>query len=202
MTTNRSLIVLSLCLSCSLAACTTRKGRVVLLPDPDGKTGTVTVSNKGGSETITKAGQATEISSIDKAPTSPAAVPEAEIRRVFGDALDARPPAPAHYVLYFQSSTTELAPESRAVLDELVAAIKRIKPVEVGIVGHTDRRGTREDNYRLGLERAGIIKNIIVAEGVAEALIELVSHGEDNPLVKTDDEVPEPKNRRVEVVIR
>ena len=202
MKTNRSPIILSLCLSCLLAACATRKDRVVLLPDPDGKTGAVIVSNQGGSETITKAGQATEIGSLDKAPTPPAAVPEAEIRQVFGDALDAQPPVPAHYVLYFLSNTIELAPESRAVLDDLVAAIKRIKPVEVTIVGHTDRRGAREDNYQLGLERAGIIKKTILAEGVADALIELVSHGEDNPLVKSDDDVPEPKNRRVEVVIR
>jgi len=121
---------------------------------------------------------------------------------VFGEALDAQPPVPAHYILYFLSNTIELAPESRAVLDDLIAAIKRIQPVEVTLVGHTDRLGKREDNYQLGLERVGIIKKTFLAEGVADALIELVSHGEDNPLVKTDDEVPEPKNRRVEVVIR
>lgn len=202
MKTNRFPIVLTLCLAGSLAACASRAERIVLLPDPDGRTGTVTVATKGGTETLSEGGQATDVRSPAKAPTAPAAVPEAEIRRVFGEALDAQPPVPAHYVLYFLSSATELAPESRATLDELVAAIERIKPAEVAIVGHTDRRGKQADNHRLGLERARIIKKIIMAEGVAEDLIEIVSHGEDNPLVKTEDEVPEPKNRRVEVVIR
>jgi outer membrane protein OmpA-like peptidoglycan-associated protein len=200
---NRALIFLVLGLSCLLSACAGRsQSRVVLLPDPDGKTGVATVTNKGGTETLSGTGKATEIRSIDKAPKSPVTMPESEIRKVFGEALDAQPPVPAHYLLYFLSSTTELAPESRATREELFAALKRIKPVEVSIVGHTDRVGSREDNYRLGLERARIIKGIVMQEGVAEALIETVSHGEDNPLIKTDDEIPEPRNRYVEVVIR
>ena len=199
---HRALIVLLLFLCCWLSACAKRKGLVVLLPDPDGKTGAVTVSNKGGTETITEPGKATEIRSFDKAPKTAVAIPESEIREVFGDALDAQPPVPAHYLVYFLSNTTELDPESRETLKDVFTALKRIKPSEVSIVGHTDRVGTKERNYQLGLERARIIREIVIAEGVSEALIETISHGEDNPLIKTDDEVPEPKNRRVEIVIR
>jgi outer membrane protein OmpA-like peptidoglycan-associated protein len=38
--------------------------------------------------------------------------------------------------------------------------------------------------------------------GADPILISTDSHGEDNLLVKTPDEVAEPKNRRVEVTIR
>ncbi len=198
----RGLIFLLLGLSLWLSACAGRKGLVVLLPDPDGKTGAVTVTNKGGTETITEPGKAAEVRSFDKAPKTAVVIPESEIRAVFGEALDAQPPVPAHYVLYFMSNTTELAPESRETLKDLVLAVKRIKPVEVSIVGHTDRVGGRERNYQLGLERARIIKEIVIAEGISEALIDTTSHGEDNPLIKTEDEVPEPKNRRVEIIVR
>jgi len=46
---NRRPVILPLCLSCLLTACAARKDRVVLLPDPDGKTEAVIVSNQGGS---------------------------------------------------------------------------------------------------------------------------------------------------------
>lgn len=197
----RALAFFTLCLSCWLSACAGRKGLVVLLPNPDGKTGAVTVANKGGTETLSEAGKATELQSFSKAPKSPVSMTESGIREAFGAALDAQPPAPAHFLLYFLSSTTELAPESRATLKELIEALKHGKPAEVSIVGHTDRVGTAEKNYQLGLERARIVKEIVMTEGVAEALIVTTSHGEDNLLIKTDDDIPEPKNRYVEVII-
>jgi len=198
---HRLRVILTLCLSCWLSACAARKGLVVLLPNPDGKTGAVTVANKGGTETLSEAGKAAELQSFDKAPKSGTAMTESGIRKTFGAALDAQPPAPAHFLLYFLSSTTELAPESQATLKELIDALKSGKPAEVGIVGHTDRVGTREKNYQLGLERARIVKEIVMTEGVAEALIMTASHGEDNLLVETDDDIPEPRNRYVEVII-
>jgi outer membrane protein OmpA-like peptidoglycan-associated protein len=69
-------------------------------------------------------------------------------------------------------------------------------------VGHTDRVGTRENNFRLGLERAKLIQKLLISKGIDPNIISVASHGEDNPLVKTDDEVPEPRNRRVEIIIR
>jgi outer membrane protein OmpA-like peptidoglycan-associated protein len=43
---------------------------------------------------------------------------------------------------------------------------------------------------------------VLLQEGIAPALLEVTSHGEANPLVPTADEVPEPRNRRVEVMVR
>jgi outer membrane protein OmpA-like peptidoglycan-associated protein len=57
-------------------------------------------------------------------------------------------------------------------------------------------------NYKLGLDRAQEIRDLLVSQGIDPKVIEVTSHGEDNPLVKTEDDVPEPKNRRVEIVIR
>ena len=42
----------------------------------------------------------------------------------------------------------------------------------------------------------------IKIKGINESIIDVSSHGENNPLVRTTDEVEEPKNRRVEIVIR
>jgi outer membrane protein OmpA-like peptidoglycan-associated protein len=46
------------------------------------------------------------------------------------------------------------------------------------------------------------IRSLLVDAGVAAALIEATSHGETDLLIKTADEVFEPRNRRVEVTVR
>jgi outer membrane protein OmpA-like peptidoglycan-associated protein len=54
----------------------------------------------------------------------------------------------------------------------------------------------------LGLERAISIRSILVSYGVDPSGIGVVSHGEDNPSIETEDNVAEPRNRRVEITIR
>jgi outer membrane protein OmpA-like peptidoglycan-associated protein len=46
------------------------------------------------------------------------------------------------------------------------------------------------------------IKAILVSKGVDSSGIEVASHGEDNPVVKAEDEVAEPLNRRIEITVR
>jgi outer membrane protein OmpA-like peptidoglycan-associated protein len=96
-----------------------------------------------------------------------------------------------------------LTDESTALTHELVQAIqKRVVTPDVVISGHTDTVGEMDYNYKLSLERAEVVYKILVAQGVAPANIIVTSHGEGNLLVKTGDNVEEPKNRRVEVVIK
>jgi outer membrane protein OmpA-like peptidoglycan-associated protein len=125
-----------------------------------------------------------------------------EIQQVFGEALQALPPPPIHFILYFKTDTTELSDASRKLLGEVLPTIVDHESTDVSVVGHTDRVGTREYNYQLALERAVLVQKILLALGIDPKFIEVTSHGEDNPLVPTDDEVPEPRNRRVEVIVR
>ena len=43
---------------------------------------------------------------------------------------------------------------------------------------------------------------MIVAGGIDSKMVEVTGHGENNPLVDTADNVSEPLNRRVEIVVR
>ena len=74
--------------------------------------------------------------------------------------------------------------------------------MDTSVVGHTDTAGSKEYNYRLSRRRAEAIARLLVAGGVAPDLLEITSHGKDNPVVPTGDNVSEPRNRRVEVTIR
>jgi outer membrane protein OmpA-like peptidoglycan-associated protein len=185
-----------------LASCAADRNVVVLLPDSNGKTGSIVVSNQAGSQLISEQKQATMISSPTTAPSPPAPMDDEAIQRNFGAALSVLPPPPIHFILYFKTDTTELTDESRRLLAKVLPATVDRKSTDVSVVGHTDRVGTREYNCNLGLERALLVKKMLVYVGIDQALIEVTSHGEDNPLVKTADEVQEPRNRRVEVVVR
>jgi len=72
----------------------------------------------------------------------------------------------------------------------------------VSVVGHADTEGSRKMNQQLGMDRAMEIKNLLLSQGIDPSIIEVTSHGEGNPLVKTPDGVAEPRNRRVEVILR
>ncbi len=186
-----------------LTSCaSSKKSLFVLQSDPDGKTGEIVVANGAGSQALTRAGDATEVKDANTPPSAPFRVEEAEIAKTFGPAMAARPAPPGFYLLYFRTGSANLMAESEKVIAEILQSIKARQSTDIRVVGHTDRVGTREGNYRLGLDRALRVKAILISKGVDPAIIEVESHGKDNPLIPNQNQVPEPRNRRVEVTIR
>ena len=53
----------------------------------------------------------------------------------------------------------------------------------------------------LSLERANEVRRMLVDQGVSAEYLNIEYYGESKPLVPTEDNVSEPKNRRVEVVL-
>lgn len=125
-----------------------------------------------------------------------------EVRDVVGPALQALPKPPEQFVLYFKWDSAELTGESRARVRDVVRTIRERASTDVSVVGHTDTVGGRPYNNGLSLDRARAVAALLVAEGVARSDLDVTSHGKDNPLVSTGDQVPEPRNRRVEVTVR
>ena len=80
--------------------------------------------------------------------------------------------------------------------------IKKRSPCLVDIIGHTDTVGSWESNVALSLKRAKFIKNILIKNGADPSLLTAKGYGESELLVKTPDEVSEPKNRNVEIFIK
>ncbi|WP_029935452.1 peptidoglycan-associated lipoprotein Pal [Thiomicrospira pelophila] len=68
------------------------------------------------------------------------------------------------------------------------------------VEGHCDERGSREYNLALGERRANAIKNALIAEGVEADRIDVISFGEDRPLVDASNNEAWAKNRRGEFV--
>lgn len=175
---------------------------VVLLPDADGTTGQATVANRGGTRTLDQANTATRVLDARTAPAEPTPLTAGEIAAVFGAALEAQPQPPRHYVLYFEHGSTELTAASRQELPAVLAAIRERASVDTSVVGHSDTAGEAQSNLDLSLRRATAVGALLVAAGVDPGVLDITSHGEADPLVPTGDNVSEPRNRRVEVVVR
>ena len=180
----------------------TARTLVVLLPDSDtGVTGRAFLSNKAGSTDL-NAARESSTASPSTAPTVVTTMSEEEVQRIFGDALSALPPAPVHFTLYFKFESDELTDDSRALLPQILNTVKQRSIPEVLVVGHTDTMGTPKANIELGLTRANAVRTLLVQVGLDPNTVEVRSHGESDPLVKTADETPEPRNRRVEISVR
>jgi peptidoglycan-associated lipoprotein len=174
---------------------------VVLLADEDGSVGAADVSNSQGDTALDAAREATRIAA-GEAPSPAAPLSEAEVQQMFGDALGALPPAPQRFSLYFKFESEELTAESRAAIPRILESVKRHPAPEVLVVGHTDTTGAAERNLKLGLRRAYTVRDLLVASDLDRSTIEVTSHGESDPLVKTADEVFEARNRRVDITVR
>ena len=186
------------------ASCAAKKSNnvFVLLPGPDGKTGEIRITSKGGTQVLREPKQAVEVQSADGAPSPPAPMDDEKIRENFGEALSALPIPPIHFILYFKYDSTVLTEESQKLLHQILPTMASRKSTDVSVVGHTDRAGTRKYNYILGMKRARLAEKILVSQGIDPRFISVVSHGEDNPLIPTDDNVRDWRNRRVEVIVR
>jgi outer membrane protein OmpA-like peptidoglycan-associated protein len=174
---------------------------VVLLPDADGKIGRARVSNEFGSVDLTAERHAAS-AAADRRPGPVSTMSEADVKRVFGEALAVLPEAPRYFTLYFQFESDQLTEQSRKLLPEILNTVKARSIPEVTCVGHTDTTGTARANLALGLKRASTVRDILVKAGLDPTLIEVTSHGEADLLMRTPDGTAEPHNRRVEISVR
>ena len=175
---------------------------VVLLPDADtSATGRAQVWNASGTVQLIAARDATSVRP-DSSPSPAAPLSSEDVERIFGPALAALPAAPRHFTLYFQFESDELTVESRALVREILATVKNRVLPEVAVVGHTDTMGTAAANLQLGLKRAATVRKLLIDAGLGASLIDVTSHGESDPLVRTADGTAEPRNRRVDIAVR
>lgn len=174
--------------------------RAVLLPDHQDLSGALLVQSGKGETTLDQPYGAADIYADGRVETK---VLDAEaVHRQFKDALSAQPQRPISYTLYFVTEKDELTPESKLTMQQMKTELTRRAFPEISVIGHTDSMGSVAFNDALSLKRAESMRQILVAAGVPLNLIQSSGRGSREMLVKTEDGVPEPRNRRVEISIR
>ncbi|HUM16286.1 MAG TPA: OmpA family protein, partial [Candidatus Nitrosotalea sp.] len=177
-----------------------RNDLYVLMPGQDGKTGALSVESGGQQAVLDQPYAAARVKEPGR--VEPGTVTEQEARQAFGAALAAQPGRPESFLLYFLEGRDELTPESKQIVGRIIDEIAKRPAPEIIVIGHTDRVGTVAYNDTLSLRRAERVRDELVKAGVAADRIRVAGRGEREPLVPTADEVPEPRNRRVEINVR
>ncbi|KGY13451.1 membrane protein [Vibrio tubiashii] len=101
----------------------------------------------------------------------------------------------------FALNSTELKPESKPMLDELVQFMNKFPQSRVEITGYTDSSGAASYNQALSEKRAQTIADVLREEGIDSSRITAKGEGEDKPIASNDTREGRAKNRRVEVVV-
>ena len=111
----------------------------------------------------------------EEAPVAQPVVAEPQVERInlSADAL----------FRFNQSDAADMLPEGKATLDRLAENLVSCQAHIDGIAltGHTDRLGSEQYNYNLGLQRAQTVKNYLQGKDV-QAPISVASAGESQPV--------------------
>ncbi len=183
-----------------LAGCAPLTERVILLPAAEGGvTGALSVKAARGEILLAEPYAQADVAGGEPVRLSSSAQ---AVQSAYGSLLAQQPPRPQRFVLNFELGGDKLTADSEPVLDRLRAALAATPAADLVVIGHTDRMGSLEANDRLSLQRAQAVRDRLVAAGATPARVSVAGRGEREPAVPTDDEVPEPRNRRVEIKLR
>ncbi len=144
-------------------------------------------------------------------PARPAGAPAATPAQKATAAAPVAQPAPAttaenpsvSLTVQFATGSAELTPAATRTLDELGKALSSntLAKYRFRIEGHTDTVGTRAANQALSERRAqAVVAYLETKFNVAADRLEAVGMGENGLAVPTAAQVPEPRNRRVQVI--
>jgi outer membrane protein OmpA-like peptidoglycan-associated protein len=102
----------------------------------------------------------------------------------------------------FPTNAHALSSEAEQRLTELVTKLKtENQNVYLEIQGHTDSRGSKDLNDRLGEERAEAVRKYLNQQGVALNRMSTISYGPDAPVAPNDTRAGRAQNRRVVVIV-
>lgn len=176
------------------------KSLVVVLPDENGKVGAVEFDDGKHKVLLDKALAAAKVT--ESGTVEPVKVTQQDVDSIFDTTLASLPTIPRRFRLYFKGDSAQLTDASRKDFDDVFKDIERRSAYEVEVTGHTDSVGDRKYNMDLSMRRANAIRDKLVARGIDKNLIFVYGRGENDLLVKTRDNRHEPRNRRVEIMVR
>jgi outer membrane protein OmpA-like peptidoglycan-associated protein len=195
---SRALVVVAL--AASIGGCAYNKGTVVLLPEEDGHDTAVEV--KDGNQTIVLDKPYAATRQWPMGAQAYTSDPK-EVDAKFGAALKALPPRSTSFTLNFvEGGKDEFTAESTAIYESVFAKITKYPVADLVVVGHTDTVGSDAFNDALSLSRAEYVRTLLIQRGIARESITVVGRGKRELLVKTAAGVAEPRNRRVEIIVR
>lgn len=172
----------------------------VVVPSSDGHVGKIVVTSGAQTRVIDTAYGAQR--ATGEGDLVPVRMSAESVRQDFGPTLAALPGKPTSFTLYFLEGRDELTAESKSELQKVFAELRKRPLPDIVVIGHTDTVGGLAYNDRLSLARAERMRVMMVDMGIPGERIQAAGRGKRELLVPTEDNIPEPRNRRVEISVR
>ena len=102
--------------------------------------------------------------------------------------------------IFFDFAKSDIKPESRPAIDQVVQMLQKSPALKVWVVGHTDNVGSAESNVTLSNARAASVVKALVAAGIPAQRVTPHGNGPFAPVAPNTTEDGRAKNRRVELV--
>jgi len=103
----------------------------------------------------------------------------------------------------FKFGKAAMPDEAKGDIDQLVQQLKaNPNGAFIEIEGHTDNRGNKDLNYKLGMERAEAVKRYLYEQHqVPLHKISVISYGEEKPIAPNKTKAGRAQNRRVVIKV-
>jgi outer membrane protein OmpA-like peptidoglycan-associated protein len=103
--------------------------------------------------------------------------------------------------MLFGTGGHSLLPIAKEKLREVARALLEQGDSTILVEGHTDSRGSSQQNYELSLLRAREVRGYLISQGIPTSSIQAAGLGEDRPVASNDTTEGRADNRRVEIVV-
>jgi outer membrane protein OmpA-like peptidoglycan-associated protein len=103
----------------------------------------------------------------------------------------------------FKFGQSKIPTDMQAQIDELVTQLKaNPNGAYIEIEGHTDNVGTKETNYKIGLDRAEAVKRYLYEnQQIPLHKMNVISYGEEKPIAPNKTKDGRAQNRRVVIKV-
>jgi OOP family OmpA-OmpF porin len=131
-------------------------------------------------------------------------VPAGSINYNLATFLGSSEAAPRTFVfdhLNFESSSTNLTPESVPTVNALGSILNAYPSSRVQLAGYTDNTGDPQANRILSLNRALAIRAMLINQEIRPDRVVAIGLGEDHPVAANDTEDGRARNRRLELTV-
>jgi peptidoglycan-binding protein ArfA len=95
-----------------------------------------------------------------------------------------------------------LLPTSRPVLNSLARTLRTQPALRLEIAGHTDNVGDVALNLRLSEQRARVVRQYLMQQGIDSGRLVARGYGGTRPVADNRNVQQRARNRRVEVVVQ
>ena len=104
----------------------------------------------------------------------------------------------AKRIIEFESGKATLTDSGKGILDEMAAAMQKVKGKKVEVIGHTDNVGLRDSNLALSHARAQAVRSYLADKGISQDMVMVSGQGPDRPVAENSSADGRARNRRIE----